>query len=237
MTETADHHDDIATELEAMRHAWQVGYRTAASAATDLRTIATTLTQLRTLPMPQLPDSDPSCWSRPTLPTMPFPVETVEHHFNVLAGLVTAVAACYDDHATALTAALTNLENLALDGLVDHLRASLVPGYDAGIANTVLARLSAAGGHRIVCLWGYLDDHGYGDDADLYILSPGGEALHYISDDLLAWLTTDAHDPEHPAHPGHPHTWPNGTVNDFGYTDLATTTDDHRHNIAHHDHR
>ncbi|MFF2088538.1 hypothetical protein ACFVVM_32545 [Nocardia sp. NPDC058176] len=119
--------------------------------------------------------------------------------------------------------------------LPDRLRASMHQGYTPEQVNDTFGLISDRFGVRVVCVWDYIDDTGFGGDSDLYIevRTEAGINLAACDEQLLAWLTLPTTDPDAPTNPGDPARW------QLAPTIMPTTglTRDGLHNYAHTDER
>jgi hypothetical protein len=84
-----------------------------------------------------------------------------------------------------------------------EVRASMDDGYYPDRVNSALGRLNQAFGIRLVCVWNYLDEIGYGGDSDFYLEEAEGR-LHYLAGRLWAWLNHALDDVDAPDTAGAP---------------------------------
>ncbi|WP_433716892.1 hypothetical protein ACQP2U_43700 (plasmid) [Nocardia sp. CA-084685] len=227
-SEVVDVHDK---ELQSMRYIWRSGGKTADTAAAELREVARTLNRLRSLPLPPLPSSDPTEWVEERVPDFPFTTDTVDQMFGTLIGHVQLMAYRYEEQGREITQSLAELDKPFQAPA--ELRGCMHDDYTSEKVYSVLSRLSAVSGLRIVCVWDLLDTYGYSGESAFYIQANNGEALHYLADQPWEWLHSPADDPDTPASPGEPATWAGAVVPGLTYTDLTGGHD--LHNFAVHD--
>lgn len=224
--------DDLAhaEETQHMRRTWQHGHRAATTAAARLRQTAHTLAELSDLPLPATPYADPAEWFEPArTPELPVTTDTMTQMFATLIGNLHLIGHRYEQEAHNFTQALAELDTPRPFTAPPELRRSMHDGYDSDTVNSVLGRISALSGLRIVCIWDYVDAFGYAGHSEFYLEHANGEALHYLSGDLYRWLNAPTDDIDAPETPGEPATWIGAKVTEFSTTDLIG---DDQHNYA-----
>lgn len=100
--------------------------------------------------------------------------------------------------------ALLDAERHAL--VLEDVRGSMFDGYDDDRVNAVLARLNAAFGIRLVCVWNALDTFGFHGHSDFYLETPEGR-LHHVAGSLWGWLNHAPEDDGAPDEAGTPASW------------------------------
>lgn len=114
---------------------------------------------------------------------------------------------------------------------IEDLRGCMASGYDPGLVNKVLARLSAAAGVHLGCVWDYCGSLGPGGGADFYLFLPDGN-VRATGESLSRWLSARPGDPDAPSSPGAPASWDSGPA---GFTAADLPYDDGLHNYARRD--
>lgn len=104
----------------------------------------------------------------------------------------------YDEAVLAFAEALADLYEFAAP---DELRGCMDDGYTPDEVNSVLGQLSAMTGLRLVCIWDYYDEYGYGGNSEFYIEALDGKSLFKLAGNLWAWLSKSVDDPRRPRDP------------------------------------
>lgn len=216
-----------AEEFEEMRATWLDGRVTAAAAAAGLREGMRTLTELKRLPCVKIPSPDPAdLGEAPAAPSFPFTLPDPAELFDPLIAHFQLMAYRYDEAVLAFAEALADLYEFAAP---DELRGCMDDGYTPDEVNSVLGQLSAMTGLRLVCIWDYYDEYGYGGNSEFYIEALDGKSLFKLAGNLWAWLSKSVDDPDAPATPGDLRSWIGAEVSDVDPTDLVG---DGLHNYA-----
>ncbi|WP_280424786.1 hypothetical protein [Nocardia carnea] len=208
-----------AEETEQIRTTWKAGRITAASAAADLREGMRKLTELRHLPRVKIPSPDPAdWWEEPAVPSFPFVLPDPAELFDPLIAHFQLMAHRYDEAVLAFAKALADLDEFTAP---DELRGCMDDGYTPEQVNSVLGQLSEMTGLRLVCIWDYYDEDGYGGNSGFYIEALDGHSLFDLVGDLWAWLNKNIDDPDAPTTPGDPRSWIGDEVSGVDPTDLG----------------
>ncbi|MFF4173648.1 hypothetical protein [Streptomyces sp. NPDC001744] len=75
-----------------------------------------------------------------------------------------------------------------------ELNGTFAFGYGADDVRSVFGRIADEGGPRLVCVWEYADDFGYGGNSVFYVEDQDG-GLFEVSPDVRRWLTGQQQEP------------------------------------------
>lgn len=77
-------------------------------------------------------------------------------------------------------------------------------GYDSDDIRRVFEQIRAHTGVRLLCVWDYFDDFGYGGNSEFYVQTSDG-TIHQLGGQLWPWLWGGCE--EAPEGPGSPDSW------------------------------
>ncbi|BBX87971.1 hypothetical protein [Mycolicibacterium aubagnense] len=109
-------------------------------------------------------------------------------------------------------------------GDLSEFEARFSQGYTPEDINRVLGRIQLLTVTRIICVWEYFDDDGYGGNSELFFIDR--HTAHELAGQLWPWLLDGRS--EAPHGPGDAASW-KGRRADFDYTSLSG---DGLHNCA-----